>query len=82
MIISPRNLTKKSQDLDININEKAKNFVSHKFNMWRTESSDVSFPGVLSPLNVKVSMKLSELKLFLARRMVELNILQNEKAAK
>ena len=34
LVIVPDNLTNKFQPLDISINQKAKKFISHKFNTW------------------------------------------------
>ena len=34
LVMVPDNLTNKFQLLDISINKKAKNFISHKFNTW------------------------------------------------
>ena len=48
LVIMPHNLTNKFQPLDISINQKAKKFISHKFNTWYVD--------------VKVSMKISDLK--------------------
>ena len=48
LVIMPHNLTNKFQSLDISINQKAKKFISPKFNTWYVD--------------VKVSMKISALK--------------------
>ena len=34
LVIVPHNLTNKFQPLDISVNQKAKKFISHKFNIW------------------------------------------------
>ena len=37
LVIVPHNLTDKLQPLDITINQKAKKFISHKFNTWSVD---------------------------------------------
>ena len=58
LVIVPHNLTNKFQPLDLTINQKAKKYVSSKFNEW--------YAGRVSKQlmngKVKVSLKLSDLQ--------------------
>ena len=65
-------LTKKFQPLDISINQKAKKFVSHKFNTWYADRVSKQLRRRVAPGDVKVSMKLSDLKALHARWIVEM----------
>ena len=71
LVIVPRNLTIKFQPLDIFINQKAKKFVSHKFKTWYADLVSEQLRTGVAPGDVKVSMKLSHLKLLHARWIVE-----------
>ena len=62
LVIVPRNLTNKFQPLDISINQKARKFVSHKFNTWYADRVSKQLRRGVATGDVKVSMKLSNLK--------------------
>ena len=78
LVIVPHNLTIKFQPLDISINQKAKKFISHKFNTWYAERVSTQLPHGIAPADVKVSMKLSELKPLHAKWIVDHLRKQNE----
>ena len=65
-------LTNKFQPLDISINQKAKKFVSHKFNTWYADRVSEQLRRGVAPGDAKVSMKLSDLKPLHARCIVEM----------
>ena len=62
LIIVPHNLTNKFQPLDISINQSAKKFISNKFNAWYADRVSKQLPNGVAPRDVKVSLKLSDLK--------------------
>ena len=62
LVIVPHSLTNKFQPLDISINQKAKTFVSHKFNKWYADRVSQQLRRGVAPGDVKVSIKLSDLK--------------------
>ena len=72
LVIVPHNLTIKFYPLDTSI--KAKNFISHKFNTWYAERVSTQLSHGIAPADVKVSMKLSELKPLHTKWIVELFI--------
>ena len=72
LFIVPHNLTNKFQPLDISINQKAKKFISHKFNTWYTDRVSEQFQKGVAPVDVKVSKKMSNLKLLHARCVVDM----------
>ena len=72
LVIVPHNLTNKFQPLDISINQKAKKFVSHKFNTWYADRVSEQLRRGVAPGDLKVSMKLSDLKPLHARWIVEM----------
>ena len=72
LVIVPHNLTNKFQPLDISINQKAKKFVSHKFDTWYADRVTEQLRRGVAPGDVKVSMKLSDLKPLHARWIVEM----------
>ena len=67
LVIVPHNLTKKFQPLDICINQKANKFISHTFNTWDAYRISEQLKKGVAPGDVKVSMKMSNLKLLHAR---------------
>ena len=71
LVIVPHNLTNKFQPLDISINQSAKKFISHKFNTWYADRVSKQLSNGVSPGDVKVSLKLSDLKPLHARWIVE-----------
>ena len=72
LVIVPHNLTNKFQALDISINQKAKKFVSHKFSTWYADRVSEQLRRDVAPDDVKISMKLSDLKPLHARWIVEM----------
>ena len=66
------NLTNKFQPLYISINQKAKNFVSHKFNTWYADRVSEQLRRSVAPGDVKLSMKLSDLTPLHARWIIEM----------
>ena len=54
LVIVPHNLTNKFQPLDISINQKAKTFVSHKFNTWYADRVSEQYRRGVAPGDVKV----------------------------
>ena len=67
LVIVPHNLTNKFQPLDISINQSAKKFISNKFNAWYAERVSKQLSNGVAPGDVKVSLKLSDLKFLHAR---------------
>ena len=74
LVIAPHNLTNKFQPLDISINQKAKKFISHKFNTWYPDRVSEQLKNGVAPGDVKVSMKISDLKPLHARWTVDMYI--------
>ena len=72
LVIVLRNLTNKFQPLDISINQKAKKFVSHKFDTWYADRVSKQLKRGVAPGDVEVSMKLSALKPLHARWIVDI----------
>ena len=72
LVIVPHNLTNKFQPLDLTINQKAKKYVSSTFNEWYTERVSKQLMNGKAPGDVKVSLKLSDLKLLHAKWIVEM----------
>ena len=72
MVIVPHNLTNKFQPLDLTINQKAKKYVSSKFNEWYAERVSKQLMNGKAAGDVKVSLKLSDLKLLHAKWIVEM----------
>ena len=70
LVIVPYNLINKFQPLDISINQKAKKFVSYKFNTCYTDRVSEKLRKGAAPGDVKVSMQMFDLKLLHARRIV------------
>ena len=62
LIIVPHNLTNKFQPLDTGINQSAKKFISNKFNAWYADRVSKQLPNGVAHRDVKVSLKLSDLK--------------------
>ena len=71
LVIVPHNLTNKFQPLDISINQSAKKFISNKFNAWYADRVSKQLSNGVAPGDVKVSLKLSDLKPLHARWIVE-----------
>ena len=72
LVIVPHNLTNKFRPLDITINQKAKKFISHKFNKWYAERVSSQLRKGISPGDVKVSLKMSDLKPLHAQWVLEM----------
>ena len=62
LVIVPQNLISKFHPLDISINQKAKKFISHKFNTCYSDRVSEQLKKGVAPGDVKVSMKMSDLK--------------------
>ena len=71
LVIVPHNLTNKFQPLDISINQSAKKFISNKFNAWYADRVSKQLSNGVAPGDVKVSLKLSDLKPLHARWIFE-----------
>lgn len=63
----PYNLTNKFPSLDIIINQKAKKFVSNQFSKWYIERVSHQVTNWNLPDDVKVSLKLRDLKSLYAK---------------
>ena len=72
LAIVPHNLTNKFQPRGLTINQKVKKFVSYKFNKWYEERVSRQVTHGKSLKDVKVSLKLSNLKPQHAKWMVEM----------
>ena len=72
LVIVPHNLTNKFQPFAITINQKAKKFISHKFNTWHGDRVHNQLKSSVAPGNAKVSLKISDSKLLRARWIVEM----------
>ena len=82
LVIVPHNLTNKFQPLELTINKKAKKFISNKFNKWYAEKVSKELRLGKAAGDVKVSLKLSELKPLHARWIVKMyDFLKHEKAS-
>ena len=80
LVIVPHNLTNKFQPLDLTINQKAKKFISNKFNVWYADKVSKQLQLGKAAADVKVSLKLSDLKPLHAQWIVDMyNYLKNEK---
>ena len=85
LVIVPHNLTNKFQPLDLTINQKAKKFISNKFNAWYAEKVSKQLMNGRAAGDVKVSLKLSDLKPLHAKWIVDMYgylKLQNESIVK
>ena len=71
LVIVPHNLTNKFQPLDISFNQSAKKFISNKFNAWYADRVSKQLSNGVAPGDVKVSLKLSDLKPLHVRGIVE-----------
>ena len=71
LVIVPHNLTNKFQPLDISINQSAKKFISNKFNAWYADRVSKQLSNGVATGDVKVSLKLSDLKPLHAQWIVE-----------
>ena len=71
MFIVPHNLTNKFRPLDISINQSTKKFISSKYNTLYADRVSKQLSNGVAPGDVKVSLKLSDLKPLHARWIVE-----------
>ena len=71
VVIVPHNLTNKFQLLDISINQSANKFISNKFNAWYADRVSKQLSNGAAPGDVKVYLKLSDLKPLQARWILE-----------
>ena len=78
LVLVPHNSTNKSQPLDLTMNQKAKKFVSNQFNKWFAERLSRQLTNGKSPRDVKISLKLSDLKLLHAKLVVEMYVYLKE----
>ena len=62
LVIVPHNRTNKFQPLNISINQSAKKFISNKFNTWYADRVSKQLSNGVAPGDVKVSLKLTDLK--------------------
>ena len=62
LVIVPHNLTNKFQSLDMSVNQAAKRFISNTFNRWYVERASKQSSKEIASGDVKVSLKLSDLK--------------------
>ena len=62
IVIVPHNLTNKFQPLDLTVNKPAKSFMRNKFNTWFSEEVAKQLRKGKSPADVKVSLKLLDIK--------------------
>ena len=60
--IVPHNLTKKFQPLDISVNKAAKIFIQNMYNEWFSNEVTTQLNGGVDPTEVKIALKLSDLK--------------------
>ena len=70
--IVPHNMTNWFQPLDLSVNKPAKSFISNKYNEWFSNEVTAQIVNGVDPPNIKVSMKLSDLKPLHARWIIEL----------
>ena len=71
LVIVQHNVTNKFQPLYISINQSRKKFVSNKFNAWYADRVSKQLQNGVAPGDVKVSLKLSDLKPLHAQWIVE-----------
>ena len=71
LVLVPHNLANKFQPLDININQAAKEFISDKFNAWYANRVSKNLPNKVAPGDVKVFLRLNDLKPLHVRWIVE-----------
>ena len=79
LVIVPHNLTDKFQPLDISVNQKWKKFISHKFNACYGDRVSEQLKKGVTPGDVKVSMKMSDLKPLPVRWIVDMYTYLKEK---
>ena len=72
VVIVPHNLTNKFQPLDITINKPAKSFISNKYNEGFFKQVSQQLEKGIQPADVKVSLGLIDLKVILAKWILEL----------
>ena len=72
LVIVSHNLTNKCQPLDLTINQKAKKFISNKFNVWYADQVRKQLQLGKATADVKVSLKLSDLKPLHAQWIVDI----------
>ena len=67
VIIVPHNLTNKSHPLDITVNKPAKSFISNSCNEWFSQQVSQQLEKGIRPVDVKVFLNLTELKVMHAK---------------
>ena len=72
LVIVPHNLTNKFQPLGISVKQLAKKIISHKCNKWYAKKVSRQLASGVSSGDVKVSLKLSDMKPLHAKRIVAL----------
>ena len=67
VVLVPNNLTNKFQPLDLTVNKPAKVFLSEKYNHWYADEVSKQLRRNINPADVKVSLKLTHIKVLHAR---------------
>ena len=73
IVIVPHNLTKKFQPLDITVNKPAKSFIAQRYNAWFSDQVASQLANGKSATDVKVSLKLTEIKPLYAQLIVDVH---------
>ena len=71
IVIVPHTLTNKFQPLDLTVNKPAKAFMSQKYNAWYAEQVSRQLQRGINATDVKVSLKLSDIKVLHAQWIVD-----------
>ena len=71
-LIVPHNLTKKFQPREISVNKTAKAFIQNQYNDWFSNKVSVQLKKGTDPADIKITSKLSNLKLLHASWIVDL----------
>ena len=72
IVIVPRNLTNKFQPLDISVNKAAKAFIQNQYDDWFLNKVPVQLNKGIDPADIRVTLKLSNLKPLHASWIVDL----------
>ena len=70
--IVPHNLTNKFQPLDLSVNKSAKSSITSKFNTWYAEQVTEQLTRGIAAPDIKVSLKLNDMKPLHAKWICEL----------
>ena len=71
VMIVPHNLTNKFQPFNLSVNNAVKSFIHNKYNDWFADQVFMQLQSGNDPTHVKISSKLSDLKLIHARWIVD-----------